>query len=220
MQLIIGNKNYSSWSMRPWVLMRALDIPFEERKLRFDFGDLVRGQEHPADRRDRTLFPRGARRDPFAIYKRAFACAGVAQPVLERVIEPSADGAATIGKRDNDAERFFALGEIGGPVERVDNPARARQLIEHVPISGDGFLAHHRNAGGELGERVSEEILDFAVDHGNRIVHPLHLNLARPERAITRQHRPLRCKPEQVADFRVEGAEFAHERPITNDSRR
>ena len=30
-QLFIGNKNYSSWSLRPWVLMRALDIPFEER---------------------------------------------------------------------------------------------------------------------------------------------------------------------------------------------
>ena len=28
--LVIGNKNYSSWSMRPWVLMRANDIGFEE----------------------------------------------------------------------------------------------------------------------------------------------------------------------------------------------
>jgi glutathione S-transferase len=33
--LVIGNKNYSSWSMRPWVLMRQLGIPFEEKKLRF-----------------------------------------------------------------------------------------------------------------------------------------------------------------------------------------
>jgi len=38
MQLIIGNKNYSSWSMRPWVLMRQLGLPFEEHKLRFDFS--------------------------------------------------------------------------------------------------------------------------------------------------------------------------------------
>lgn len=30
MKLIIGDKNYSSWSMRPWVLMRHADIPFEE----------------------------------------------------------------------------------------------------------------------------------------------------------------------------------------------
>jgi glutathione S-transferase len=38
MQLIIGNKNYSSWSMRPWVLMRGLGMPFEERKLSFLLG--------------------------------------------------------------------------------------------------------------------------------------------------------------------------------------
>lgn len=37
LRLVIGNKNYSSWSMRPWVLMRQLGIPFEEVKLRFDF---------------------------------------------------------------------------------------------------------------------------------------------------------------------------------------
>ena len=29
--LHIGNKNYSSWSLRPWVLLAAQDIPFEER---------------------------------------------------------------------------------------------------------------------------------------------------------------------------------------------
>ena len=39
MQLVIGNKNYSSWSMRPWVLMKQLGIPFEEIKLRFDFTE-------------------------------------------------------------------------------------------------------------------------------------------------------------------------------------
>lgn len=38
MRLVIGNKNYSSWSMRPWVLMRELGIPFEETKLRLDFA--------------------------------------------------------------------------------------------------------------------------------------------------------------------------------------
>jgi len=36
LQLIIGNKNYSSWSMRPWVLMRQAGIPFEEIRIRFD----------------------------------------------------------------------------------------------------------------------------------------------------------------------------------------
>ena len=30
MKLVIGNKNYSSWSFRPWIAMKALGIPFEE----------------------------------------------------------------------------------------------------------------------------------------------------------------------------------------------
>lgn len=30
MQLVIASKNYSSWSMRPWVLMTHFGIPFEE----------------------------------------------------------------------------------------------------------------------------------------------------------------------------------------------
>jgi glutathione S-transferase len=39
MQLYIGNKNYSSWSMRPWVMLTNADIAFEEIKLRFDSFD-------------------------------------------------------------------------------------------------------------------------------------------------------------------------------------
>jgi len=39
MQLFIGNKNYSSWSMRPWVLLREFEIPFEEVLVRFDSFD-------------------------------------------------------------------------------------------------------------------------------------------------------------------------------------
>ncbi len=30
MKLVIGNKNYSSWSLRPWLLMQVLELPFEE----------------------------------------------------------------------------------------------------------------------------------------------------------------------------------------------
>ncbi len=36
LQLFIGNKNYSSWSMRPWVLLTQAGIPFEEVMVRFD----------------------------------------------------------------------------------------------------------------------------------------------------------------------------------------
>jgi glutathione S-transferase len=36
--LYIANKNYSSWSLRPWVLMRELGIAFNERLMQFDVG--------------------------------------------------------------------------------------------------------------------------------------------------------------------------------------
>lgn len=39
LQLYIGNKNYSSWSMRPWVMLRQAGIPFEEIMVRFDSFD-------------------------------------------------------------------------------------------------------------------------------------------------------------------------------------
>jgi glutathione S-transferase len=37
--LIIGNKNYSSWSMRPWVAMTAAGIPFQEVRVLLDRDD-------------------------------------------------------------------------------------------------------------------------------------------------------------------------------------
>ena len=35
LSLVIANKNYSSWSMRPWVLLKQFDIAFEEIMLKF-----------------------------------------------------------------------------------------------------------------------------------------------------------------------------------------
>ncbi|TAM33857.1 MAG: glutathione S-transferase family protein [Burkholderiaceae bacterium] len=39
LKLYIGNKNYSSWSMRPWVLLKQAGIEFEEIKVLFDSFD-------------------------------------------------------------------------------------------------------------------------------------------------------------------------------------
>jgi glutathione S-transferase len=38
MDLYIGNKNYSSWSLRPWLLMKEAGIDFSERPLRLDWA--------------------------------------------------------------------------------------------------------------------------------------------------------------------------------------
>ena len=39
LKLVIGNKNYSSWSMRPWLALRANKIPFEELFIPLYTGD-------------------------------------------------------------------------------------------------------------------------------------------------------------------------------------
>ncbi len=36
MKLVIGNKRYSSWSLRPWVLLKHFSIPFEEKLIPLD----------------------------------------------------------------------------------------------------------------------------------------------------------------------------------------
>jgi glutathione S-transferase len=37
LKLYVGNKNYSSWSLRPWLAMKAAGVPFEDEVIPFDF---------------------------------------------------------------------------------------------------------------------------------------------------------------------------------------
>src|SRR3954454_20099912 len=39
LRLVIGNKNYSSWSMRPWLALKANDIAFDEVQIPLYTGD-------------------------------------------------------------------------------------------------------------------------------------------------------------------------------------
>jgi len=36
--LYVGNKNYSSWSFRPWIAMEAAGVPFTDKVIPFDFA--------------------------------------------------------------------------------------------------------------------------------------------------------------------------------------
>lgn len=39
--LVIGNKNYSSWSLRPWLLLRHFAVAFDEVRLALDTPDFA-----------------------------------------------------------------------------------------------------------------------------------------------------------------------------------
>ena len=37
--LVLGSKNYSSWSLRPWLFLRKVGFDFRETVIQFDAGD-------------------------------------------------------------------------------------------------------------------------------------------------------------------------------------
>lgn len=62
--LVIGNKNYSSWSLRPWLLLRHFDVAFDELILTLDtpefharIGDLSPTRTVPALHDDGLVIP-------------------------------------------------------------------------------------------------------------------------------------------------------------------
>lgn len=46
MELIIGNKNYSSWSLRGWLMLAAFDIKFKETRLLLDTDSFYSALKH------------------------------------------------------------------------------------------------------------------------------------------------------------------------------
>ena len=47
MKLVIGNPNYSSWSLRPWLVLKQLDIAFEEIRIPLEPYDSLRARILP-----------------------------------------------------------------------------------------------------------------------------------------------------------------------------
>jgi glutathione S-transferase len=133
MQLVIGNKNYSSWSLRPWVLMRQAGIAFEEVLLRLDF-------------------------DAGSPFKQRLAALGAAGKVPVLVDD---DGAAvwdTLAIAETLAERFPAHGLWPADARQR---ARARSLCAEMH-AGFGALRQHCPMNiearlPEVGQRVLAE---------------------------------------------------------------
>jgi glutathione S-transferase len=84
LKLLIGNKNYSSWSLRPWILLRQFNIPFEEQYVSLhdpDFATIV-GKYSPALRVPVLVD------DNFAVWDSIAICEYVAERYPEFAIWP------------------------------------------------------------------------------------------------------------------------------------
>jgi glutathione S-transferase len=132
LHLYIGNKNYSSWSMRPWVLMRQADIGFQEVMVRFDsfnadsrfkqtLGDISPTGKVP------VLVDDGATSRPLAVWDTLAIAEYLAECFPEKALWP-ADTAARATARSVCAEMHSGFGAL--------RSACPMNIEAHLPDTG------------------------------------------------------------------------------------
>jgi glutathione S-transferase len=105
LRLIMGNKNYSSWSLRPWILLKHLGLPFEERLIPLDTPEFARDIAKVSPTRRVPVLEHGALRvwDSLAICEYAADLAGAGWPT---------DRAARAVARSVSAEMHAGFGAL------------------------------------------------------------------------------------------------------------
>ena len=141
MQLYIGNKNYSSWSLRPWLLLRQAGIPFEERKLRLDWED-----DSPFKRTLLALAPSGrvpllVDDDGFAVWDSLAIAEYLAERFPQKALWP-ADAKARARARSICAEMHAGFGDLRATF--------CMNLEAHLPEVGVRMLAEKPGAARDL----------------------------------------------------------------------
>lgn len=133
--LIIGNKNYSSWSLRPWIALRAAGIPFTEQKLGFFTEEFSRrvGAVSPAGLVPVLLD------GEFAIWDTLAICEYLAERHPEARLWPQ-DARARARARSLTAQMHSGFGamrqalpmNVEAHLPGIDFPAAAQQDIERL----------------------------------------------------------------------------------------
>ena len=119
--LTIGNKNYSSWSLRPWMLMKHLGLAFDEQVLPLDTPQFARDVEALSPTRRVPVLRHGELLvwDSLAICEYACELAGAGWP---------RDRAARAVARSACAEMHSGFGSL-----RSQWPMNARATGRHTP---------------------------------------------------------------------------------------
>jgi glutathione S-transferase len=127
MKLIIGNKNYSSWSLRPWLLLAAVDLPFEEERIPLSIeGFKARIEKHSAAGKVPVLLDNG-----LEVWDSLAICEYVSEKYLESKGWPSDE------KMRAEARSCCAEMHSGFAALRGDMPMNCRATGRKVSISAD-----------------------------------------------------------------------------------
>lgn len=125
--LVIGNKNYSSWSLRPWLLLRHHDVGFEEVRLPLDtprFAEEI-GQWSPA----RTV--PALRHGDVSIWDSLAICEYADEAFLDRAGWPR-DRAARAMARTVSAEMHAGFAAL-----RARMPQNCRRRTQGLALSAE-----------------------------------------------------------------------------------
>ena len=107
LKLVIANKNYSSWSLRPWLLLTHAGIAFEEVQLRFtDDGNVVGVEPWSPTRKVPVLWI-----DEQPVWDSLAICETVAEMFPEKRLWP-ADTAARRMARSISAEMHSGFADL------------------------------------------------------------------------------------------------------------
>lgn len=130
--LVIGNKNYSSWSMRPWVALTAFGIPFHEIRVLLDQPDTTeRIAEYSAAGRVPVLIA-----GELAIHDSLAICEYLAEQFQEKNLWPQ-DVAARAMARSICAEMHSSFGGLRSAMSmnlRMSYPGRGRNAAAQADI--------------------------------------------------------------------------------------
>ena len=124
--LYIGNKNYSSWSFRPWIAMRALDIAFEEELVPFD---MEAGNPRFAEFSPTNKVP-VLRHGDHTIWESLAIIEYLAEVCPDRGLWPSSDPAARAHARSISCEMISGFGAL-----RSECPMNMRQPPAAIEVS-------------------------------------------------------------------------------------
>ncbi len=152
LKLAIANKNYSSWSMRPWVLLTQAGIAFEEIQLKFSDAGKVSGIEPYSPTRQVPVLIVGA--EP--VWDSLAICETVAEMFPEKRLWP-ADARARQIARSVCAEMHAGFRKLRGAMPmniRASLPGKGMSAevqpdIDRIVEIWESCRARH-GAGGEL----------------------------------------------------------------------
>ena len=123
--LIIGNKNYSSWSLRSWLTLKQSGLTFEEVRISLDLPDThTRILEYSPSGRVPAL-----RQDNLTIWESLAICEYIAELVPDRHLWPT-DPAARAVARAVSAEMHAGFSNL-----RAEMPMDCRARRSQAPTS-------------------------------------------------------------------------------------